>query len=217
MINASLLTPGSFRHIGAMMVPSAIAVAPWVYRWCEENWEYALNWIDDHWAIAATVLVMGSVLGGFILENIGSWLEFLFDKLRSLKTNSTHEADWERYLRTAFHVEPVGQNYIRTILIRFKFELAMAVACISATLGAWYVLQVQWLTIVISIFTTWMLTEAWISHGLLARTRRKLTEIDGIHYCSPPPANITSDTQESPQDSDGPQSMLRQRIGNPLK
>ena len=43
--------------------------------------------------------------------------------------------EWYSYLRLAFRVEPVGQRYLRTLVLRLKFELNASLALVIAGCG----------------------------------------------------------------------------------
>jgi hypothetical protein len=73
-----------------------------------------------------------------------------------------HREDGFDYLRLAFDEEPVGQRYIRTLVLRLKFELGMTVASAPFAIRARY-LTACWLwRIVISL-----------ARSSLARTSRQ--------------------------------------------
>ena len=69
------------------------------------------------------LLVLASIGAGLIVEDVGSRIESLYFDKRLARTAefSTHSTEWFQYLRLAFRVEPIGQRYLRAILLRFKF------------------------------------------------------------------------------------------------
>jgi hypothetical protein len=84
--------------------------------------------------VAATLILW--VTAGFLIESAGSYLEvYGIDRRRS-----DHEAmldTWWKYLRIAWSREPIGQRYLRRLVVSFKFELNMCVATLLSTPTAW--------------------------------------------------------------------------------
>jgi hypothetical protein len=114
---------------------------------------------------------------GLLCEEIGSHLEEHFDRRRD-RMNGTHKANWHKYLRLAFHLEPVGQHYLRTVLLRLKFELGSMTACGFALLGIWW-LPIHWKTRLLwsglaLVLGAFLCYEAWASHQLLGEIREDL-------------------------------------------
>jgi hypothetical protein len=73
----------------------------------------------------------------YALEYVGSTIEVtIFDRALNEATSGQHSLDWNKYLRIAFPIEPVGVRYIRAILLRMKCELAMGTAAIIAGFGS---------------------------------------------------------------------------------
>lgn len=93
---------------------------------------------------------------------------------------------WKRYLQISYKEEPVGQRYIRRILLRMKFEVFMGVACLSFTIGPALVEQIKAdlfhsvparllsYTIPAVLFIYFIFWEARLSSKLLAKTRQWL-------------------------------------------
>jgi hypothetical protein len=61
---------------------------------------------------------------GLVCEDIGSRLELTHYKrcYKDPAEKKKRDLEWEEYLRTAFKTEPTGQRYLRTVLLRLKFE-----------------------------------------------------------------------------------------------
>src|ERR1700733_7814336 len=79
------------------------------------------------------LLALACIAAGLLVEDIGSRIEsrFLDKRLGTQPGFSTHSDEWNQYLRLVFKAEPVGQRYLRAILLRFKFELGTAIALFS--------------------------------------------------------------------------------------
>src|SRR5207245_3973826 len=82
---------------------------------------------------------------GLILENLGGRIEAVWDKFIN-RNNNGHKDKLEAYLRLKVESEFVGQRYLRTVLVRMKFELAMLPALVSFAFG------LIWLQ---SLYTLW--------------------------------------------------------------
>jgi hypothetical protein len=130
-----------------------------------------------------TLAVLVALAAGFILEDVGSWIELLWDRLQD--DRKANEEIWWRYLRTAFVVEPVGEGYLRTILLRMKFELSFGASLVPMLVGVLllnrlspfasgcHVLVFAAITVVIFAF---VMEESCRSACLLAEIRRRLCE-----------------------------------------
>ncbi len=90
-----------------------------------------------HHTETTLVLALASIAAGLLVEDIGSRIEsrFLDKRLGAQPAFSTHSEEWNQYLRLVFKTEPVGQRYLRAILLRFKFELGASIALLSSSIG----------------------------------------------------------------------------------
>ena len=74
------------------------------------------------------------IVVGFGLDSAGSYVEvYCIDRRR--KDHAEMLEVWWRYLRIAWAHEPIGQHYLRRMLVSFKFELNMFVAVMVCTVG----------------------------------------------------------------------------------
>ncbi len=127
------------RPLVAVLIPGLFASAPYVAIACLRY--------------STVERILGSPLGGFliclvvgifvgmIMENLGSRLEHeiwspKIKKLEPWKV-STPELDlqWRQYLQLNIKDEIVGQRYLKTILTRLKFELAMVPSIFCFAIG----------------------------------------------------------------------------------
>ena len=143
------------------------------------------------------ILALTSIAMGLLVEDIGSRIESrCFDKhLRKARVLTAPE-EWGRYLRLTFSTEPVGQRCLRTILLRFKFEVGTAVALLLSSPGLFLTgLTFRWALFWFSLcvaLAAWLLLEARCSHQLLSEVRHEILE-GAIFYphlvpCGPPPS-----------------------------
>ena len=117
--------------VGSFLIPGTVAAAPWVALvWGEPH--HLKDFVDSNQAISMAVGALLVVGAGLMLESIGTFVESYVDK-KSKNPNLTEL--WYRYLQIAWIREPIGQRYLRKILITFKFELNLLVAVAPTLLG----------------------------------------------------------------------------------
>jgi hypothetical protein len=116
---ATVVGPGAFVSSG--------------YLWAGLSRVQGLSeFLDGHEAIALASAILVWTLAGFAVDSLGSYVEYyLIDRTRA--DHKEMFAIWWRYLMLAWDREPVGQRYLRRVLVSFKFELNLCVAtCLSA-------------------------------------------------------------------------------------
>jgi hypothetical protein len=87
--------------------------------------------------------VLLSIAIGFLIESIGSYIEFYIIDRRHPDRNAMMDKFW-RYLRIAWTTEPTGQHYLRRLLAIFKFELNGFTAVLVALPGlVWFAATVD--------------------------------------------------------------------------
>jgi len=136
--------------------------------------------VTNH-AEATLVLAMASVAAGLFVEDVGSRIESqYFDKrIEKLPKYSAHSSEWNQYLRLTFKIEPVGQRYLRSVMLRFKFELGTAVALLSSGIGLLFTSltlckALTWFGVCGSIAIYLIFVEARGSHELLSEIRHEI-------------------------------------------
>jgi len=120
------------------------------------------------------------IFAGLVFEDAGSHLESWLDN-RADAVNGVHIKHWHDYLRTAFCADPIGRRYIRTLVLKLKFEVGVAFAMVSAGLGVlwlgWFGLNCRTVlgtATVCSLFLAWGLYEACKTHEALGTARAEL-------------------------------------------
>jgi hypothetical protein len=165
-----------FRPLVTLLLPGAVSVSTWLIAGVMRNDVVAkFVQVARSESIAALVLLM--LFMGLLCEEVGSHLEERFDRRRN-RRDGKHKDIWHRYLRVAFRIEPVGQHYLRTVLLRLKFELGCLFGIIPALVGLWFTpialyAHLAWTAgglVLIGFF----LNEAWASHELLGEIREQL-------------------------------------------
>lgn len=125
-----------FRPLVVLLIPGALAVFPLVLL---ANGEFAdvASFRIANPLIYYFGLFCVAISTGMIIENLGSMIEVLgWDKRLKRLDPKNFDSDWDLYLQTKYEIEPVGQHYLRTILLRMKFVTHLAIAVLVAVIGS---------------------------------------------------------------------------------
>lgn len=125
-----------FKPLATLVVPGAVAVSPYLVLAVYENPGFAPFW-NDHPNYVAGMVGISALAAGFILEDLGSRLESgVWDELIEMRTG-VHGIDWHRYMAKEYEKDrqPVGQDFLVTMLTRLKFEMSFAFAIVIAWIG----------------------------------------------------------------------------------
>lgn len=142
-----------FRPLVTLVVPGAIALGPYVIVTRSKVPPVAAFWASEP-AGFVTILLVAVLAGGLILEDVGSRIETLWDRVNA-KQESSLQAEWHAYLQLQDTKDSAGQHYLDSLLLRMKFELSMAPALLLHAIG------LIWINAIHRLFTT-------TSMGLLA-------------------------------------------------
>ncbi len=172
-----------FKPLATLVIPGTVALGPYVVHLMTVYKELP-RFFEKHEITYLTVVVLAVIAVGFILEDLGSIVEAdLWDRLR--KESEKHNTIWYEYLRTSFKEEPIGQGYLRTIVLRMKFELSFGLSLIPMWVGVLALSTVDpffsgywrvYLTILIVVLFTYLLWESYRSSHLLGRIREELAK-----------------------------------------
>ncbi len=121
----SAFTSEVFRPLVTLIIPGAIGISTWFI---------ALLWhfpslralVYQNHAESGFVLLLAMTFAGMFFEDMGAHVETHLDAWRNTQ-NGKHLENWYAYLRTAFKADPIGRRYLRTLVLRLKFELGIAV------------------------------------------------------------------------------------------
>jgi hypothetical protein len=119
-----------FRPLVTLLLPGALSISTWVtfvVLQCASVQTFA----NANRTEFAVLVVAVALFMGLLCEDLGSHIEEQFDRKRDHK-DATHKANWHDYWRVAYRLEPIGHHYLRTVLLRLKFELGSCVACVIA-------------------------------------------------------------------------------------
>jgi hypothetical protein len=168
-----------FRPLATIVIPGAMAISTWFVVLLQRFPSFR-NLAEANHTETALLLALASIAAGLLVEDIGSRIESRwFDKkLMKQPDFSHHDEDWDQYLRLTFSIEPVGQRYLRTILLRFKFEVGTAVALLLSGSGLFwtglgYPWALFWFLVCVALASC-LLFEASSSHRVLSEIRHEI-------------------------------------------
>ena len=111
-----------FRPVVSLVVPgfygiSTLSIVVW------QRHPYFHGLVEGNPGLATAIALLIALTWGLIAEDLGARIEQHFDKrLEKDPIYQNHYREWFDYLRIAFDKEPVGHHYLRTIVLRLKFE-----------------------------------------------------------------------------------------------
>jgi hypothetical protein len=178
----SAFTTEVFRPLVTLLVPGAVALSTWVVF---ITWRFPLvkDLMAEHSTESAVVLTLAVTFAGMVTEDFGSriesWMDSAYDRYATPKND--HTRVWYDYLRCAFNADPIGRRYVRTLVLRLKFELGTACALAIAWIGLFWLADVgltpttfyklKWILLAGAL---WELFEAYGTHKVLRNLRIEL-------------------------------------------
>jgi hypothetical protein len=123
-----------FRPLVTLLIPGAFGVSSWVLVLL---WKYPhlKELASSNRTEAAVVLFLVTTAAGMLIEDLGARFEKFRDGQLDKNPKGDHMRIWYDYLRTAYEKDPIGRGYIRTVVVRLKFELGIAIASLSTVIG----------------------------------------------------------------------------------
>ncbi len=117
-----------FQRVATTFAPGILAFGPFAAILLD-RFPLLKSLLKDSAVLTGGICIVGGVLGGMICENLGSWVELLIWKCLRRKAIRKGQLDpsieWDRYLALHDIDAFVGQSYLKSLLTRLKFELAM--------------------------------------------------------------------------------------------
>ena len=168
-----------FRPLATLVVPGGVALGPYVLI-AGYYFPGIVSFWKDHPSAFVAILVICIVAVGLIVEDLGAFIERDFWDSKLARENENHADHWEQYLKLTLQDEVVGQRYLRTILTRMKFELAMVPAffffwCgllwLNRLYNLWRPSRFALLSGVLLIVTIYLLLESFRSASVMSATR----------------------------------------------
>lgn len=189
------------RPVVTNLVPGAAVLAPAVllfksYAPEAADWLLGSSTSAPHPTLAWLIFVASSLVVGLACENLGSHIEVgAIERILKRKRYPELDDEWLKYLTLTFPNEPIGQSYIRTLLLRMKFELSFGVAAFFVGFELlWLSGRVtttpfgdRWWHFVLPFAAgIYLFIEAFMSGGVLAKVRRALVnEYHGLKNREP--------------------------------
>jgi len=179
-----------FRPLATLVVPGGVAIGPYVLVAGYYFPGVTLFW-RDHPSAFVAILVICIVAVGLIVEDLGAFIERDFWDSKLAKDNEDHSDHWEQYLKLRLNDEIVGQRYLRTLLTRMKFELAMVPAFFFFWCGLlwlnrlydlWRPSRFALLSGVLLILTIYLLLESYRSASVMSTTRTLIVQAVAQSY-----------------------------------
>ncbi len=133
----STLKTEVLQPVTTWIIPGSIAVAPYILVTSHYFPRVEPFWNTSSGAFFAIVAIL-VVAVGLILEDIGEHIEQLWDSILNCKAEDKGKdvtSTWHEYLKLNIKDEYIGQRYLRTILVRLKFELSMCPALVAFAVG----------------------------------------------------------------------------------
>jgi hypothetical protein len=176
----SAFTSEVFRPLATLIIPGAIGISTWFVGLL---WHFAplKQLVSYNHTEAAFVVLLAVIFAGLVFEDAGARWESMLDHRADIRTDKLHSRQWFDYLRSAFVADPIGRRYLRSLVLRLKFELGVAFSMTSAGCG------LVWLAflglncrvflacgMICALFVVWGLTEAGQTHQVLGCTRAEL-------------------------------------------
>jgi hypothetical protein len=124
------------RIVLGLFIPGVFATAPFMLVFFEFFPDAQLYLYNTEFLLTLFVLCV-SITTGFVIEDIASHIELkVYDEINKCKYPK-HMEEWDKYLSLKIprDTELIAQRYLRTILVRMKFELSMAISLIIAFIG----------------------------------------------------------------------------------
>jgi hypothetical protein len=191
MFPSSTVRLDSLPAVATVVAPGALATTP--FAWLLLSGSDDLRaFLAAHEAVALAAAALVWIVMGFLVESMGSYVEvYAIDRRRD--DHARLLETWWLYLRSAWEKEPVGQGYIRRLVVSFKFELNMFVGSLVAIFGfsllGTFEPTARWPSVAAIILlggaAVLLFTMARDTSSLLAETRKQL--VRGVHR---PPVEV---------------------------
>ena len=191
-----------FRPLATLVVPGGVAIGPYVLV-VAYYFPAVTSFWNDHPSAFVAILVICIVTVGLIVEDLGAFIERDFWDSKLARDNADHSDHWEQYLKLRLNDEIVGQRYLRTLLTRMKFELAMVPAFFFFWCGLlwlnrlydlWRPSRFALLTGVLLILTVYLLLESYRSASVMSTTRTLI--VQAVAESNPDLASANQNGQE---------------------
>jgi len=167
-----------YRPLVTLVLPGAIGAFPWFIALMDRS-STVRTFVGGKPPEATLGFLLVLLFLGHVFEDLGSLIESrIFDVTCNRRSSGQYKENWYRYLRVAYRLEPVGHRYLRTLVLRMKFELNSVPALVVAIPGCWFsnitVVPKCIVTGVLLVLSLYLMWEACQSHKLLDEVRGQL-------------------------------------------
>lgn len=176
------------RIILQLFIPGIFVVVPFFLLFVQSFASIKEYFLKSE-GITTVALFILSITVGLILEDFGSLIEVKFWDALNKKKYPEIDDEWEAYLKLDLpsNCDLVAQRYLRTILVRMKFELSFSISLILMTIGliilnlnfpfSNFGLPFYFYGIILPlIIASYVLYESKISSELMLKTRKKIID-----------------------------------------
>lgn len=169
-----------FRPIVITLIPSLIGLIPFVFV-LYIYFPDSKDWVSKNSGTFLIIVVLLCIAIGQVLEDLGSAIENIVWK--RVRKSGNDDVQWNDFLRIHFEKEPIGMRYMRTIVLRMKFENSTVAALVLFSAGIlwlWllgfieskvYFIGILAVTFILMLY---MLYESYLSSALLKDLRANL-------------------------------------------
>jgi len=124
---AAALKNEFIKPFAALVAPGGVAVTP--YALLLLSYVPVIRQLSAEYSLAAAAVFLSAVLCvGFILDDVGQFIEANFWDPMLEAQYPGHTQDWHDYQKLRLRDELIAHRFLRDVLTRMKFELTMAPA-----------------------------------------------------------------------------------------
>ncbi len=183
-----------FRPLVTLVIPGSIASGPYVLV-LGYYFPRVVSFWNDHPSAFVTMVTIAILAAGLIIEDLGAFIENDFWDGKLATENADHATNWDEYLKLKTQDEIIGQRYLRTVLVRMKFELAMVPALfffwsgllwLNRLYDVWRASRFVLMSGVILVLAMYMLLESYRSAAIMSNLRKLI--ICSVQGTTPTPA-----------------------------
>jgi hypothetical protein len=130
---SNIVRSDTLRPVATVVVPGAVAMAPWGGLVLHTS-PLILAFCLTHEATAVLALTLLALCTGMVIESFATTIESdVIDRFR--KDRKEVEDVWFMFLQIVHVNEPIGRGFLRSVLLRFKFELNFGIAMLLSCAG----------------------------------------------------------------------------------
>lgn len=177
------------RVVIQLITPGLIAAYPFIILFFDEIPDARDFFLKDSNGLFLAFLILIGLIAGIVLENFGSRIEVWIYDVEQSKIEFDYFIIWNKFLQLTYDSsEPVGDRYLRNILLRMKFEVSTGAALVFMVIGLaiWNYRQTIFHSFFLNLFIVYLLPlsvslylilyEGRSSSRILAKTRRLLVD-----------------------------------------